>query len=371
MKIQSLPYAALVSGLLLLAAALPAAAQEKEETPDTLDQKPLTVLDKILDRVTFSGILQGGYSAGFGSVSPIGITMGNGANDFSIHRLVFKVEAKVTDNLSLTYMSDLAGGYTNLEYYVEYTPVPEFGIVLGQKKVPFLMDNQISPAVHELISTMSFLSNYMVACNPSNPLNGAWSGRDLGVEIKGDLLGKIMSYRIGAYNGQGMNRRDLNKSKTLSGSLTIRPFGGLELQGSFLSGKTVAVGDALFVKDRRRVTKGESYRMDRVAGGLAYKSERFGIRSEYIAGRDGNVLSDGVYATARVLLFKKLDLIGSYTYADFNKGGENHLSINNYVVGLQYKFLPKCRLSLEYNVMDPQGASNTNHMINTQLQFAF
>ena len=371
MKIQSLLYSALVSGLLLLTNSLPAAAQGEEKTPDTPDQKSRTVLDKMLDRVTFSGILQGGYSAGFGPISPAGLTLGNGANDFSIHRIVLQVKAKITDDLSLTYTSDLAGGYTNLEYYAEYTPVPEFGIVLGQKKVPFLMDNQVSPAIHELISAMSFLSNYMAAGNPSNPLNGAWSGRDLGVEIKGDLLGKIMSYRLGAYNGQGMNRRDLNKSKTLSGSLTIRPFVGLELQGSFLSGKTVAVGDALFTKEQRRVTKGETYRMDRVAGGLAYKSERFGIRSEYIAGRDGNVLSDGVYATARVLLFKKLDLIGSYAYADFNKGGENHLTINNYVVGLQYKFLPKCRLSLEYNVTDPQGASNTNHMINTQLQIAF
>lgn len=371
MRITSLLTPVLTAGLVLCTTTLPALGQSKENTANQEKTSPKTVLDKVLGRVRFSGMLQGGYSAGFGPSSPVGLTLPNGANGFSIHRIVLKTQANLTDKLELTYTGNFGPAYTNLEYYATYTPIPEFGIVFGQKKVPFLMDNQMSPAAHELISAMSFLSNYMAAGDPSNPLNGPWSGRDLGLEIKGDLFRNLLGYRLGIYNGQGMNMRDRNKAKTFSGSLSLRPVSGLVLQGSFLSGKNVAVGNALFSNDGKRVSAGEEYQMDRFAGGLAYTSKAFGLRSEYMFGRDGNVRSDGVYATAWVRLVKKLDLVGSYAYADFNKGGDNHISINNYVAGIQYWFLPKCRIRLEYNAMVPMGESGANHAINTQLQFAF
>ena len=323
-------------------------------------------------RLRFSGMLQGGYFASYGVKSPLTAAFpGGGANDFNLHRLIFIVNADITDKLTVTYNGNFVGGYSNLEFYATYRFAPEFQVQFGQKKIPLTMDNQFSPAVSDLIATGSFVTNYFVAGDASNPLTGAWGGRDLGMEVRGDLFHNLLSYRLGVYNGQGINVRDKNKAKDLSGSLTLRPFKGMELQGSFYEGTTVAVGTALFEAGGSRIQAGDEYRRSRFAASAAYSSDRFGVRSEYISGRDGAVRSDGVYVTARAELRDRLELICSYAYGDFNKGEASHLVLNNYIAGLQYWFLPKCRIRLEYSLMDLPGKGNLNHTLTSQLQFAF
>lgn len=317
-----------------------------------------------------SGFGQVGYASGFGEPLPFPGFGGKGTNAFRVYRAVLKAEFRPTDHLMVRYLGNLAPDYRNLEFFGAYQPIEAFGITFGQMKVPFLMDNQISPAAHELISTMSLISNYMGAGDPSNPLTGLWTGRDVGVQVGGELFGRLLGYRLGLFNGQGMNRQDRNKDKTLSGSLSFRPLVGLEIGASFLSGRTIAEGDGRFAKEGIRTMAGEAFRMDRVAGGVSYHGKGWSVRSEYMTGRDGGIKSDGVYATALVNIVSALDLIASYTYTDFNKGGDNPLQVNNYILGMQYRFRPGWRLRVEYNALDASHQA-TSHLLSTQLQVAF
>ena len=362
----------------LSAGFFPLLAQEPEgiAVTDLLRKKEsenLSAIDKILSRVRLSGMFQAGYSAGFGPASPVAVFPGEGANDFAIHRLLLIVNAEVTDRLTVTYNGNFAGGFTNLEYYATYRFAPEFQVLLGQKKTPFLMDNQLSPASSELIATGSFLTNYFAAGDASNPLTGAWAGRDLGLEVRGDLFGNLLTYRLALYNGQGINTRDKDRNKALSGSLSLRPLPGLEVNGSFYTGKATANGTALFEAGDKVVSPGELYRRDRWSAGVSYQKNRFGIRSEYMGGYDDLVRSDGVYVTSWGRLFRDVDLILSYAYGDFNRTGANPLTVHNAAAGLQWWFLPKCRLRLEYNALIPTGSGtpHPNHSLQTQLQFAF
>ena len=370
MRLKNVLAPVLAAGLFLFAAPAFAHSVEGGPTPAVAKAKN-TFLDKALDRVSFSGMLQAGYSQSFGPGTLVHGFLGNGSSDFNVHRLILVAKARVTDRLEVTYNGNFANGYTNLEYYATYTVAPEFAITFGQKKIPLLMENQISPATHELLADGTFISNYMEGGDNSNPLMGVWSGRDFGLEVKGDLFGRVLGYRLGVYNGQGMNQRDRNKNKALTGSLSVRPFKGMEVTGTFYTGKGKAAGNALFEGENGRVMAGDEFQMDRFSGGLSYQSKRFGIRSEYVFGREGDVLSDGAYATMRIGALKNFDIVASYAYGNFNKTLDSRYIIHNYIAGLQYWFLPKCRLSVEYNVMDPAGPVEANHTINTQLQFAF
>ena len=105
------------------------------------------------------------------------------------------------------------------------------------------------------------------------------------------------------------------------------------------------------------IHKGDDYRRDRVSFGgelkiptvLGQKSTSGGIslRSEFLAGKDGDVNSRGAYLTSSVALGKGIDAIASADYYDRNTSvsGWQRTDLTG---GLQYWFYPKCRLQLQY-----------------------
>ena len=102
---------------------------------------------------------------------------------------------------------------------------------------------------------------------------------------------------------------------------------------------------------------GDDYRRDRVSIGgelkiptlLGRKSTSGGInlRSEFLAGKDGDVSSRGAYLTGSAAIGKGVDIIASADYYDRNTSvsGWQRTDLTG---GLQYWFYPKCRLQVQY-----------------------
>ena len=90
--------------------------------------------------------------------------------------------------------------------------------------------------------------------------------------------------------------------------------------------------------------------------------------TEYLAGKDGNVKSEGYYCTASVHVLPKLDVIASYDYLNKNKTAADKQT--NYVAGLQYWFYPKCRVQAQYTYCDRHKGESSN-LIQAQIQVRF
>ena len=109
------------------------------------------------------------------------------------------------------------------------------------------------------------------------------NGRDLGVQVQGDLFPvgtaqrKLLHYQLGIYNGQGINHSDANSKKDYIGGLILRPFKGMQLGAFGWYGDFVKNGITV---DRRRVAFGAKYDGD------------FCVRTEYMHSKGRKVGAD-------------------------------------------------------------------------------
>ncbi len=203
---------------------------------------------------------------------------------------------------------------------------------IGQFKTMYTIENPMSPCFVELINCYSQAVNYLAGINGSDPLYGSNSGRDMGILIYGDLFEKLLSYNLAVMNGQGINLKDKNNQKDIVGSLMVHPLNWLSVGGSFVKGKGCAVAASSVNPD---IAIGDSYTRNRWSAGATIQTKPVSLRTEYLAGKDGHVKSDGYYATASVHVLPKFDVIASYDYFNKDKAQITDKQ-SNYVAGVQY-----------------------------------
>ena len=166
-------------------------------------------------------------------------------------------------------------------------------------------------------------------------------------------------------SGQGINRRDANSQKDVIAHLEYKPIKGLRFVATGQLGTGNAVGTAAW---NPTINIGDNYRRDRYSFGAEWKSEKLGLRAEWLGGRDGDVGSRGGYLTACVPVYKGLDIIASGEFFDRNTDMEYDQT--NATAGIQYWFHKKCRLQLQYTRAWRQFADDYN-WIQTQVQVGF
>lgn len=314
------------------------------------------VVNTLKDRISLAGYAQVGYTYD---------DYGETSNTFDIKRVIFMAQGKVTDRWTCYFMYSFANTGKILEAYTEYKFLPQLTARIGQFKTMYTIENPMSPCFVELINCYSQAVNYLAGINGSDPLYGSTSGRDMGILIYGDLFGKLMSYNLALMNGQGINIKDKNNQKDFVGGLTVNPLKWLSVAGSFVTGKGCAVGASAINPD---IQVGDNYTRNRWSAGAVIKTKPVDVRTEYLAGKDGQIKSDGYYITASAHVLPKFDVIASYDYLNKNKTIDDKQ--NNYVVGLQYWFYPKCRLQAQYTYCNRQAGESSN-LLQAQLQVRF
>lgn len=332
---------------------------QTEEEP-TIKEEGIT-LDKAIntlkERINLMGYAQVGYTYNDAE---------DADNTFDIKRIIFMAEGKITDKWSLFFMYNFNSGGTLLEMYTDYQILPGMTARLGQFKLPYTIEGPLSPTVVELIDCYSQATNYLMAVGSQHdPLRGSTTGRDLGFMLHGDLFNNYLTYNLGVFNGQGINTKDKNSKKDFLGSLMINPVKWLSIGGSYVKGEGCAVG----LSDiNPGVQIGDDYKRDRWAVGTIMVTEPFSLRTEYLGGKDGDVKSQGYYATVNYHALPKFDVIASYDF--LNKNKDMGIKQTNYVAGVQYWFYPKCRLQLQYTFSDKKLEENAN-MVQAQVQVRF
>ena len=357
-----------VSGWRLLAVAIAvtlcisAMAQQKQDGPDWL--KDFT------SRITLNGYAQAGWSY----QNP----NGKDQNAFNLKRTLLWAKARITDRWSFLFMHDFSSVVQ--EFYTDFrvTKGNEMTIRLGQFKHSFSMENPLSPTQLELIDVYSQAVLYLAGEGP-DPLNGVNYGRDMGIEVFGDLIDGKLHYELALMSGQGVNRKDQNNQKDFIAKLELRPIEGLRLVASSYLGTGCAVGTAAWNPD---IQVGDNYKRNRYSVGAEYKTHAYtgskykearpaSIRAEWLGGEDGKVGSRGGYITSSIPVVDALDVVASAEIYDRNTQVDGWAQ-TNLTLGLQYWFYKKCRLQLQYTrcFLGEQLGKDYN-WLQAQVQVAF
>lgn len=285
---------------------------------------------------------------------------------FGINKIEILGHGRITDKWSMGITVQFNKPVMLKDLYMQYAFMPELKVKIGQFKTPFGHENQIAPFLNPLAIGGSMPTTYFAGVG-MDPLYYGTAGRDMGIELSGDLFKNIVSYKVVAMNGQGMNATDLNLGKLLGGSLYIRPIEGLSLHTSYLGGKQVAMGAA------KGIQAGESYMRHRVSAGVIANYQPISLSTEYMYGHDKDVKSMGAYLTAAVHLPKRYDLVvsGDYLQPDMDQSGKLYTA----TLGVDKWFYGNCRVQLQYRYTHPTDQVMLpvakGHTLRTQFQFAF
>ena len=324
---------------LLMLCTLTVSAQEKKSGE-------IDWLQELKSRITINGYMQGGYEYGDRG--------GQTTSTFNFKRAIFWGRARITDRWSFMFMNNFALSKGVLEFWTDYRVTNDKALTvrIGQFQHPFSLESPLTPTMLELVDITSQAVTNLA--NGNEPLLGPNYGRDQGIMLLGDLFNDHFHYELAVMNGQGINTNDGNTDKDVILKLEYRPSKEWRIVASGQKGRGHAVNTCAWNPD---VAIGDDYRRDRVSFGgeakiptvLGRKSTSGGIclRSEFLAGKDGDVGSRGAYLTGSVALGKGIDVIGSADYYDRNTS-ESGWQQTNLTGGLQYWFYPKCRLQLQY-----------------------
>lgn len=302
-------------------------------------------MQELKSRITINGYMQGGYE-----YSDKG---GNTTSSFNFKRAIFWGRARITDRWSFMFMNNFALSKGVLEFWTDYriTNNKALTVRVGQFQHPFSMESPLTPVMLELIDITS--QSVTNLANGYEPLLGPNYGRDQGIMLLGDLFNDHFHYELAVMNGQGINTADGNTDKDVILKLEYRPSKEFRIVASGQKGRGHAVNTVAW----NDIAVGDDYRRDRVSFGgelkvptlLGRQSSSGGInlRSEFLAGKDGDVSSRGAYLTGSVALGKGVDVIASADYYDRNTSTSGWQQ-TNVTGGVQYWFYPKCRLQLQY-----------------------
>ena len=302
-------------------------------------------MQELKSRITINGYMQGGYE-----YSDKG---GNTTSSFNFKRAIFWGRARITDRWSFMFMNNFALSKGVLEFWTDYriTNNKALTVRVGQFQHPFSMESPLTPVMLELIDITS--QSVTNLANGYEPLLGPNYGRDQGIMLLGDLFNDHFHYELAVMNGQGINTADGNSDKDVILKLEYRPSKEFRLVASGQKGRGHAINTVAW----NDIAVGDDYRRDRVSFGgelkvptlLGRQSSSGGInlRSEFLAGKDGDVSSRGAYLTGSVALGKGVDVIASADYYDRNTSTSGWQQ-TNVTGGVQYWFYPKCRLQLQY-----------------------
>ena len=199
-----------------------------------------------------------------------------------------------------------------------------------------------------------------------DPLYRGTSGRDIGLELSGDLWGKILTYKLAVMNGQGLNTLDLGTTKMYGGALYIRPYRGITLHTSYLGGEMHAMGT------RGAIRAGDAYERSSVSAGLSLDFRPVTLSAEYLIADTGETTGDGAYVMVVGHLPRSFELYGVVDWLRTDRSASESLLTGT--VGIQRWFAKKCRWQLEYRFPGTLGSDEgfgPVHHIRTQVQFGF
>lgn len=372
-------------GALIALTTIGAQAQEKE--------KKISVVSDI----KFSGYVmtQYQYSSQENSKS----------NSFNLRMARMSLEGRVLKDFYWKTQIQFNGNTSNLgnsprvvDLFAEWQKYSFFKVKLGQYKRPFTFENPMNPIDQGF---MSYAQNVSKLAGFSDRVGEhASNGRDMGLQIQGDLLKNnngrnLLHYQIGVFNGQGINVKDVDQQKDIIGGVWVMPVKGLRIGAFGWTGtyarkgtweETDATGNVVEKSGTRSLDR------NRYAISAEYAANDWTLRSEYIhsqgygfkttyqdvddakdctINKAAGDKADGLYALVIAPIIKKKMHVKA-RYDMYRPRAEWGTSKTQYEVGADYEFHRNLKISAEYAFVNDRSLAKTNYnMIDVEVSVRF
>jgi len=288
---------------------------------------------------------------------------------FDIRRARVDIKGTFSPYWGYRLQFDLAGTPKLIDAYAELKLNDYFNFTIGQAKIPFSLENLASSTKLELIDRSQAVEALVAR---GKDVGGNQNGRDIGILVGGTILKlkdrPVIDYRLGVYNGAGINTVDNNEGKDIATRLIVHPVVGLDISAALYDGSRfvpeVKTGTVV-------TTPSKTVNRDRFGLDLSYDLKNFSIRSEYISGKDDQTEREGYYVLGGYYFFqKKVQLVAKYDFYDTDKSKSDNAS-TWYVLGANYNFNANTKLQVNYSIKQEEGTSIDNNFANVQLQIGF
>ena len=303
-------------------------------------------------------------------------------NSFSLRLARFSAEARPHKDFYAKVQMQINGNTSEgssairlVDLFGEWQKYKYFMVKAGQFKRPFTFENPMHPITQGFMSYSQNVSK--LAGFSDRTGEQASNGRDIGLQVQGDLLpdasGRCwLHYQAGVFNGQGINTKDGDNRKDLIGGLWVMPAKGLRI-GVF--GWTGSRG-INYTDPATGISTTRSLPKNRYAFSAEYTANDWTLRSEYIhsQGYDANYKkgdkADGIYALCIApVISQKFHVKARYDlYRDAKEWGT---SKTFYELGADYMFTKNLQLNIEYARVNERATDRNYNMVDVELDFRF
>jgi len=323
----------------------------------------------------------------------------NSSNTFNLRLARFILDGKIGD---FDWRAQIQG--TNVkgpgqptvqlvDLYAEWRKYPEFKVRAGQFKRAFTFENPTNPITQGWRGYADVINNLSAFGDRTGEKSSG--GRDIGVQVSGDLFPnangrRLFHYQVGVYNGEGVNEKDKDNRKDIIGGIWVMPIKGVRI-GAF--GWTGSRGNMVYGQDPntgKDLTC--SMEKNRYAFSAEYDKDGYTFRAEYLhsqgwgaasAGNDERKIdftkgdkADGWYVFGIVPIIKG-KLYGKARYQTYRAQKEWDTAKTSYEAGLNYFFSKNLELHFEYARVNDRSieiANESKHdynLVDLELDFRF
>jgi hypothetical protein len=286
---------------------------------------------------------------------------------FDIRRAYVDLKGSITPYWSYRLQTDFSTSPKIVDVYAELKINDYLNFTIGQQVIPFSLNNYTSNTKLDLSDRVQVVEAFS---SRKDDVMGDNNGRDIGIALYGSFLPlndlKLFEYRIGVFNGSGINKSDLNKDKDVIGRVILHPFKGLDFGGSFYSGFSP---DSVSLNNK--TSNSLLGKRQRIGGELSYTYNFLNLKGEYLVAKDGKINKSGYYAQLAAFIVKdKIQLVGRYDTYDKDTDKKDNM-LTNYTLGANYFINPNTLLQVVYTIRNEEGPSINNNIASVQLQITF
>lgn len=227
------------------------------------------------------------------------------SNSFNIRMVRMALEGRLMKDFYWKVQLQANGNTSNLgssprmvDAFAEWHKYEAFKIKAGQFKRPFTFENPMHPITQGFMGYSQNVSK--LAGFSDRTGEHASNGRDIGVQIQGDLIKNaagrnLLHYQVGVFNGQGTNHKDVDQRKDVIGGIWVSPVKGLRIGAFGWTGSSARKGTWDVTDANHNVVKNEDGSVKTHSGVRSLSKNRYAFSAEYAA-NDWTVRSEYIHS---------------------------------------------------------------------------